>query len=159
MRPQRFSFAVIPVMVLALSACEEVTAFPEGGVDVRAAHALPAVRTPTIDFTANIAVDNWSNRDLFVTEACDWVIQRIVGGAWVDAYSAPCTPPFLAEIVVGPGTSHIFTVTAATALRVDEIAEPFGTYRVIPRLEASYSRLRRQEVPLEQRTSNPFVVP
>jgi hypothetical protein len=159
MRLQNLSCGAIPLLVLALGACEEITEFPEGGAVVRAAHALPAVRTPAIDFTVNVAVDNWSNRDLFVNETCDWVIQRLVGGEWVDAYLAPCGPPFLAEIAVSPGTSHVFTVMAAAALRVDEGAAPFGTYRIIPRVEASYSRLRRQAVPLEQRTSNPFVVP
>ena len=157
-RPDGTRVLATAIAVLLISAgCEEVTEFPEGGVEVRATHGLPSVRNETIDFTASIAVDNFSARTLFLDEACNWVLEREEGGAWVPAYTAPCTPsPALTQIA--PGTSYVFTITAFVANRVDETAPLAGLYRVRLALEASYSAVRRQVVPEEQRTSNGFVI-
>lgn len=150
--------AAAVAIVLVSAGCEEVTDFPEGGVQVRATHGLPGVRNETTDFTASVAVDNFSTRTLFLDEACNWVLEREEGGAWVPAYTAPCTPsPALTQ--VAPGTSYVFTLTAFVANRLDESAAPDGLYRVRLALEASYSAVRRQVVPEDQRTSNGFVVP
>lgn len=146
-------------MSLALApGCSEITEFPEGAVIVRATHALPEVRDEIIDFTASVGVDNFSTRTIYVDETCGWVLQRLEAGAWVDAYIAPCLP-VQPQAEVEPGSTHIFTLTAFVLDRTEPEAEPAGTYRLILDLEASYSPIRRQEVPLEQRTSNEFVVP
>lgn len=158
MRLSKAGPALMMPLVMALAGCSEITEFPEGGVDVRAAHALPPVRTQTVDFTTNVAVDNFSNRTIFVDEICGWVLERLDGVEATDAYDAPCTG-LQTLTQVEPGRTRVFTITALVAQRLDVTTDPGGEYRVRLAMEASYSAVRRQPVPDEQRTSNVFVVP
>jgi hypothetical protein len=151
--------AVLFLGIITLAGCEEITDLEPDAVAVRAAHALPAVSSPTIDFTVNVAVDNFSPRLLFLEASCGWVIEKLVLDAWVPAYTAPCTLPLSPLVEIEPQTTHELTLTAFSAQRLDPEAPPPGTYRVRLAIEASYSRLRRQNVPEVSRTSNEFVVP
>jgi hypothetical protein len=158
MRLSKAGPALVMPLVLALAGCSEITEFPEGGVDVRATHASPPLRNETVDFTATVAVDNFSNRTIFVEEGCGWVLERLDGSGAIDAYDAPCVG--LQQLTqVEPGRTRVFTITALVAQRLDVTAGPGGIYRVRLAMEASYSAVRRQPIPDEQRTSNVFVVP
>ena len=136
--------------------CEEIVDLEPEEVAVRAAQALPPGGTATTDFTVDVAVDNFSTRTLYVDTSCDWVIERLDVSTWVPAYTAPCTAETFLEIA--PKTTSSLTLVALVAERVDPEVAPPGTYRVRLAMEATYSRLRRQEVPQGSSTSNEFAV-
>lgn len=155
----RYNAAGKAALVLALAfvaGCDEITDLDADEVAVRAAHALPPVSSATVDFTVDVAVDNFSTRTLFAETSCDWVIEKLGESLWETAYTAPCTAETFLEI--GPKTTGSLTLTALVAQRLDASLAPPGTYRVRLAIEATYSRLRRQEVPEASRTSNEFFV-
>lgn len=144
--------------LVAVAGCDELTELEPDAVAVRAAHALPPVSTANIDFTVDLAIDNFSPRTLFLETSCGWEIEKFVSGVWAPAYTPTCplTPTFLE---LGPERTHTLEFAALAAHRVNSGAPPPGIYRIRLALEASYSRLRRQEVPEASRTSNQFFVP
>ncbi|CAN5157458.1 hypothetical protein BH23GEM2_BH23GEM2_12800 [soil metagenome] len=157
MRNNAAGKAALFFALVAVAGCDELTELEPDAVAVRAAHALPPVSNLTTDFTVDIAVDNFSLRTLFLNASCGWVIEKADASTWVPAYSAPC-PTTQTFVEIAPETTHSLTIAALAAQRVDFGALPPGTYRVRLPLEASYSRLRRQEVPAASRTSNEFFV-
>lgn len=155
----RYNAAGKAALALALAfvvGCEEIVDLEPDEVAVRAAQALPAGSTVTTDFTVDVAVDNFSTRTLYVNTSCDWVIDRLDVSTWVPAYTAPCTAETFVEIA--PTTTRSLTLAALVAERLDLALAPPGSYRVRLAIEATYSRLRRQEVPEGSRTSNEFAV-
>lgn len=149
--------AVLFLALVAVAGCDEIVDLEPDEVAVRAAQALPPVSSPAVDFTVDIAIDNFSLRTLYVETSCGWVIEKLVSGVWVPAYTAPC-PATQTFVEIERETTQPLTLAAAVAQRVDEEALPPGTYRIRLAIEASYSRLRRQEVPEPSRTSNAFTV-
>lgn len=155
----RYNAAGKAALALALTfvaGCEEILDLEPGEVAVRAAQALPPGGTVTTDFSVDVAVDNFSTRTLYVNTSCDWVIDRLEVSTWVPAYTAPCTSETFLEIA--PKTTRSLTLAALVAERLDPALAPPGTYRVRLAIEATYSRIRRQEVPEGSSTSNEFAV-
>jgi hypothetical protein len=155
----RYNAAGKAALALALAfvaGCEEIVDLEPDEVAVRAAQALPPGSTVTTDFSVDVAVDNFSTRTLYVNTSCDWVIERLDVSTWVSAYTAPCTAETFLEIA--PTTTRSLTLAALIAERLDPAFAPPGTYRVRLAIEATYSRIRRQEVPEGSRISNEFAV-
>lgn len=150
--------AALFLAFVAVAGCDEITELEPDAVAVRAAHALPAVSNPTTDFTIDVAIDNFSLRTLFLDTSCGWEIEKLVNGVWAPGYTAPC-PDAQTFVEIERETTHTLTLAALFLERIDAESPPPGTYRVRLALEASYSRLRRQEVPEPARTSNQFFVP
>lgn len=148
--------AALAVALAFVAGCDEIVDLEPDEIAVRAAQALPPGATVTTDFTVDVAVDNFSTRTLYVDTSCDWVIERLEVSTWVPAYTAPCTAATFLEIA--PKTTRSLTIAALVAERLDPVLAPPGTYRVRLAIEATYSRLRRQEVPEGSRTSNEFAV-
>ncbi|HEX6252532.1 MAG TPA: hypothetical protein VFZ56_14010 [Gemmatimonadaceae bacterium] len=148
--------AAVALALVFVAGCEEIVDLEPEEVAVRAAQALPSGGTATTDFTVDVAVDNFSTRTLYVATSCDWVIEKLDVSTWVPAYTAPCTTETFLEIA--PNTTSSLTLTALVAERLDEALAPPGTYRVRLAIEATYSRIRRQDVPEASSTSNEFAV-
>lgn len=155
----RYNAAGKAALALALvfaAGCEEIVDLEPEEVAVRAAQTLPPGSNVTTDFSVDVAVDNFSTRTLYVDTSCDWVIERLDVSTWVPAYTAPCTAEAFLEIA--PKTTRSLTLAALVAERLDPALAPPGTYRVRLAMEATYSRIRRQEVPEGSSTSNEFAV-
>lgn len=155
----RYNPAAKAALALALVfavGCEEIVDLEPEEVAVRAAQTLPPGSNVTTDFSVDVAVDNFSTRTLYVDTSCDWVIERLDVSTWVPAYTAPCTAETFLEIA--PKTTRSLTLAALVAERLDPGLAPPGTYRVRLAMEATYSRIRRQEVPEGSSTSNEFAV-
>jgi hypothetical protein len=148
--------AALALALVFVAGCEEIVDLEPEEVAVRAAQALPPGGTVTTDFTVDVAVDNFSTRTLYAETSCDWVIEKLDVSTWVTAYTAPCTAATFLEIA--PKTTGSLTLAALVAERVDPALAPPGIYRVRLAIEATYSRIRRQEVPEASRTSNEFSV-
>lgn len=162
-------------LAMLVGACASPLEAPESdeGLPIQTDRLVYELRRTDRELLGEIsfAFTNRTGKTVYVVN-CNGVappsLEKLVDGEWVPAWSAVVPACLSAPIVIEPGKTYTSTLEVYAGLPgmriapIFEVAEIEGTYRLVWHpLVHDYDSDRPGfgvEVPLEQRTSNPFVL-